>query len=559
MPLKPIYSRYPLLAIHHSFLSNGQIRTTDERISRLYESASSFDEQPSLWEGLFQLACLLKDEPEKEPAALKISAALKETESGSFAGSPDEQISVARAALELFGYNTDRQILKRLSEWCRYLEVEWDTLTQQSLFLCRPAELMEFLVRFYRCSGIKSVLRLCAKLRSSAFDWTTALQTFHQHVPLAGPREPDPALLFTGDPGALDYDRKQLLINHAESLADGFRYCVFSGLFSGNGQDLTAGETAWEYLRSHHRAVCGGTTADPLLSGRGTDRATDTRALAAWTEAFAAHLATDRSEWAADELIRIIHNGLSYCLESPQSVTRQRVNTLAEENGGDDDPSGALARLCRAAASAYRFAVTLTEDGFRINYLLSGRYILMIRNQPVVVKTEPDKAVFQCREPFSACVDLYCPPTETGRPYADRGGRETALPEASDGRNEGYYIRTSGEWKQQEGFRFRREGRVFCEQTHHQGLCVFERNSLMCLDAKNGDYAYAVCGLPEPAEDGGVKIPVARIERWNLHGVVPADIPVLPEPAGEPVSVNLRPYPLTRGRITVFPRVKEHV
>ena len=547
------------MTVPYAFLSNGQIRTADERINGLYKAAGSFASNPFLWEGLFQLACLLADDPEKEPVSRYISESLKETDDGSFSGTPDEQVSKARAALELFEYNTDRQILKRLSDWCRYLEVEWDTIAEKSTFLCRPADLMEFLVRFYRYSGIKPVLRLCARLRSSAFDWTTALTTFRQHVPLSIPSGPDCSFTFSGSPESLDYDRRQLLINHAEALADGFRYCLYSGIFSGNRQELSAGRTAWEYLLHHHRAICGGTTADPLLSGDAADRSIDTSALAAWTEAFASQTATEGSEWAADELIRIVHNGLADCLAHGRLPVRQRVNSIEEEQPSNHAASvHTAARLCRAAVSAFRHAVFLKENGIGIRYLLEGKYLLMVKKQTVVIRMNSCKAIFLSREPFAVRVDVYCPPTETARPCIEKNGQYTVLPSASEHRNEGYFIRTSEQWQSGDSIFFRQGEQIICEATHHQGFCCFVRNRLMCLDAANGAYAYAVTGQPFFSSDGDVMLPMAETERWPLHGANPADLPVLPSIAGEQMIIPLRPYQETIKRISMFPKANHY-
>ena len=53
-------------------------------------------------------------------------------------------------------------------------------------------------------------------------------------------------------PEEIDYEQKEKLINHAEMLADGVRYTLYAGLFSGNGQDLSAGKNAWSYLQKYH-------------------------------------------------------------------------------------------------------------------------------------------------------------------------------------------------------------------------------------------------------------------------------------------------------------------
>ncbi|MER2056066.1 MAG: hypothetical protein ABTB30_12345, partial [Clostridia bacterium] len=184
MPQKTIFTKYPLLSLPHSFLSCGLIRTDDALVQKLYQKTQYYTESPSVWEGAFRLAALLKDDPISEPVTGRILEVMAESGDGSFCGRIEDQIAVARAALAVFEYNTDRAILKRIASWCRYLEVEWDQLLSNGRTLFCPADLMELLVRFYQASGIKSVLRLCAKLRSTAFDWTTALHTIQQIMPL---------------------------------------------------------------------------------------------------------------------------------------------------------------------------------------------------------------------------------------------------------------------------------------------------------------------------------------------------------------------------------------
>ena len=554
MPQKPIFTRYPLLSVPHAFLSNGQIRSSDDRVRRLYRTASAFAEQPRLWEGLFSLACLTTNEPAGEPVAERIRDALRDTNSGAFEGSAADQVCIARAALALFEYTADRAILKRLADWCRYYEVTWETQTEGSPILFQPADLMELLVRFYRASGIKSVLRLCARLRSEAFDWTTALNTFQQHIPLAPADGFYPETVFTRKPAEMDYDQRQLLINHAESLADGFRYALYCGLFSGNGQDLAACRTAWDYLKKHHRAVCGGTTSGPLLSGCGSDKPVSNLAAAAWTEAFAAQLLTEDSTWAADELIRIIFNSLSDCLEKEIPAACQYVNTVRSE---DAQPSPAvLARICRAASAACRHAVSLTQDGFNINYLLPGKYALMYRKQPVILQTDRDRASMLCGEPFAATIRFYHPPTETAELSLNRGGRQIPVPERAESGSEGYFIRFREEWSDRDGFTLAQGQRLYTEETHHHGVCFFTRSTLLCAEADADSYAWAACGETR-AEDGSFYAVMKKVPKWTLRDGVPEDIPVYPSVRGASSEIQLKPYHETGKRISMFPRTDQ--
>ena len=366
------------MTVPHCFLNNGLIRTDDSNIRKLYQNTQAFLDTPSVWEGAFRLAALLSDNPLSEPVTGLISAALTETEDGSFKGHIEEQIAVARAGMALFEFNTDRMILKRIASWCRYIEIEWDQLFSTGKTLFIPADFMELLINFYRVSGIKSVLRLCTKLRSAAFDWTTALHTIQQVIPLDVKEEEQISFIDRIGIDELNYDQKKILLNHAELLADGIRYTLYSGIFSGNRQDLTAGKTAWNILQKHYRAICGGTTAGPFLNGTASNAEISTAAMTAWTEAFASQMLLSDSEWATDEMIRIVFNGLNYCLHSDKLPDYQTVNSIGQRNE-QNNTAKLYAKTARAAAAAFRGGITVTEKSIRINYLMPARYLLMIR------------------------------------------------------------------------------------------------------------------------------------------------------------------------------------
>ena len=131
MPQKPVFYKAPILTTAHCFPSNGTVRTTDERLRNLYVRADEKKDNPFLWEGLFRVACLIKNKPLDEPVTEMILNAIRDTENGSIEGKLSVQISIARAAFAVYEYNTDRSILQRIAVWCRYLEIEFDQLTRE--------------------------------------------------------------------------------------------------------------------------------------------------------------------------------------------------------------------------------------------------------------------------------------------------------------------------------------------------------------------------------------------------------------------------------------------
>ena len=555
MPQKPIFTRYPLVSVPHGFISCGQARTSEDQIIRLYQRANNYLPEPEMWEGLFRIACLICNKPADEPVASQIRNALRDTADGSFEGSLSEQVFIVRSALALFEYNSDRQILRRIAVWCRFLEIEWDQLTSESDVMLAPADLMETLIRFYQYSGIRSVLRLCARLRSNSFDWTTALHTFQQSIPLVIDKSVSLNELLKKKPSDLEYDEKQLLLNHAGYLAGGFRYSFLSGLFSGNGQDLSSGKTAWSYLQKHHRAICGGTTSSPFLSGSASDQPVSNQVIASWTEAFASQLLLKQSDWALDELIRLIHNGLSDCLnpESPQEF--QYVNTLSEHFPEAEKPQQLYAGLCRAVASVYQHAVTLTENGIRFNYLLPGKILVMIRKQPVMIRMDRQKAIIQCHERFDAAAEIFYSATETSDLLITNNQTQRDLtPESVSGIvGTGRYIPAGQQWDNGDEIFFSQQGRIISEACHHQGVSFFVQNNLLSFEPKDHSFAYAVNGTPSEQNEHW-EISASPVNRWHISKDIPADIPVLPKNPAESVRLPLTRYSGLRRRITMFPR-----
>ena len=510
-------------------------------------------EQPCLWEGLFRIACLTKNKPMDEPVTALILNGIGDSGSGALEGSVREQICRARAAFAVYEYCTDKKLLQRIALWFRYIEIEFDTLCLQDQLLYRPADLMELLVRFYQVTGTKAVLRLCSRLRAESFDWTTALHTFQQSIPVLHGKPSGVSLRLSEKPQDMDYDEKQKLINHAELLADGVRYTLYAGLFSGHGQDLSSGRTAWQYLSRHHRTVCGGTTADPFLCGCGPDMPVGTAAAAAWTEAFAAQMIQADTEWALDELIRIVFNSLDDCLEQEELPEKQYVNTLRDTEQEPADPAALYARITRAADAAVRHSVTISEGGIRINYLLPVRFLLMIRKQPVILQMTEDSACFHCNKPFFSPVDFYASGTADNRIMMSRDGKTVNRNRKKTDPARGFYLHTEGEWKDRHGFRTEKTGHLICEETHHRGACYLYENRLLSIPADTGRFAFSAGEAPEVSEEG-ITICLSETDAWKAKDGIPNDIPVLPEAGKERYTFTMSPYSGTRSRITMFPR-----
>ena len=553
MPQNPVFVKAPILRVQNCFPANGTIRSLDQRIEYLYQTACHWIGQPCLLEGIFRLACLVKARPAEEPVTGQIYNAIRESDNGSFGGTAAEQIHKARAAFALYEYNTDRSILKRIALWLRYLEIEFDAFTLQDDILYKPADLMELLVRFYQVTGVKTALRLCVKLRASAFDWTSALHTFQQSIPVPHDPESENGFCLGKKPEEIDYDEKEKLINYAEMLADGMRFTMYSGLFSGHSQELSSGRTVWNYLKKHHSALCGGTTANPFLCGQGADKPVDNRALAAWIEAFAAQMVLGKSEWAIEELVRIVFNGLDDCLEKGRIRLQQRINTIGECPDVPSHEIDVYARITRAAATAIHHAVSLTEEGIRINYMIPARILVMICRQPVILNMSEQSVVFQCKSPFSAPVDFFISRTGSRRISIIRAGNEDTPVSENGIQERSCFIHTEEEWKERDGFRVETDT-IHAEETHHQGLCFLSANRLLCLPADKESYNFVACSIPVYT-DGRIMIQFCKTDKWRLKNDIPCDIPVMPSASKVKETAEMAFYHRTPNRISMFPKV----
>ena len=541
------------MTVPYCFPAPGTVRSTDERLEQLYGKANQLIDLPCLWEGLFRLACLIRNKPLEEPVSRKIIEAAGENENGAFSGCAADQIAAARSVFALFEYNADKNLLKRLSEWLRFFEIEYDDLIRQDGLLFRPADLMELLVRFYLVSGVKSALRLCARLRAESFDWTTALHTFQQSIPIRQNDAESPESFFGIRPNMLEYDQKERLMNHSEMLADGVRYSLYAGIYSGHSRDLSAGQTVWAYLLKHHHALCGGVTGNPYLSGNGSDQKISNQALCAWTEAFAAQMAVSASTWALTELIRIIYNGLDDCLNQENITNVQRINTVADNVDPLSDPAHMYSRLCRAAAAACIHAVSMNENGIRINYPIPGRYLLKFRKQSIILCADHETITVQCKKPVNARIMVFLPETGTADVAVDWKG--DSLLKTHDGMMKNQFVSLGSSWNDQDFvISYVQDGSIYTEETHHQGIAFMKANRLLSMPVSKTGFARAACDLPVINERHQIMLPTETPEKWNLKGQEPADIPVCPVTKGPRTMTELTPYSECPKRITMFPR-----
>ena len=565
MPQKSILKRPPLLNSYQYALCRGTVRTDSNELMVLYHELNRYIQMPVVWESSFSLACLVTDQPLNEPAAEIILNSMGDTESGAFDAEPEQQLQIARAALAVFEYSMNRNIIKRLQKWCRFIETSWDEWINYRWVKIQPADLMEFLIRFYRITGLKAILRLCARLRMASMDWTTILHNFHQRSPLELPDMKDELTkLFQNQLfPQIDFFSAQYFTNHGEILADAVRYTAYSALYSGNSQEISAGHKGWEYLKKTHAAVCGGTTSGVMLSGRGTNRGLHSAAVSAWAEAMIAQIRIDPHPWAKNELVRIVFNGLQDCIRHFRNHGYQFVNTLIgnSSNSCFDPESGpyreihTLSRIARAAAMVWQNAICLSHDAVYFNYLLPGKYIISLNQQSVVFNVGPDYIQIRTKQPVQMNMNIFCSETDTSEITFESKcmNEQDVMKDENTG-----CLRICGTWSKNDTVLFHQGEKIISETCYHQGVCVFVRNRLMALHVVDSEYRYAVCGKPY-FRNGVVFIPAKKITRWPCNDGIPGDLPVLPSGGEEITNLPLTDYSSISSRIAVFPREINYV
>lgn len=559
LALKPIYDKAPLMTLSALSLRPGQAHASLPELRRLYAMVSEAD-SPVLWEGAFRLACIATAHPMDEPVVRRISEALgRQSEDGSLPGSIPEQVALLRAAWAVYEHDAKRPTLEKLVLWCGWACEHWETVLESAALRVSPADLMGLLLDLYRVTGKKPLLHLCDRLRAGAMDWSSTLHTFSVQRPMKriiSGEELEQGMQ-AEDGSESGFYTRQYLTCHGETLADGLRGSLMSGLFSGSRSELTAPKAGWEKISRYHGAVCGGVTADETLGGASPSSAIHSAALGAWAEAFAAM----KEDWAFDALDILLHNGLPACIGQDAIAAFQRVNTLAQDcetsdcyHIGADAAQRALNRLCRGYAAAVSSIVTTRADGLSVNLYVPGRYALPTAQGALRLSVsgkggdwslsvrvhQPVKAVMRLRVPAWA-----------EEAAATINGQDVGHD------NVGADITLDRTWQDgdQITLRFSRVPRVL--EGYHHSACVMLGNQVWVMPATpDSDWNAAICGEPSLTEDGLVTVPLRRVPVWRRKGATPVDLPVLPETEGAPFTAALRPYADTPCRIAVFPREK---
>ena len=560
MPLKPIFDKAPLTAMNSQPLRAGLVRMENTVMAKLYAMIAPANE-PAEMEGAFRLACIVTAKPGEEPVASKIRAMLSAQKAdGSFALSNKDSVAVLRAAWALYEYEARKPLLEHIARWCAYAVQHWDELMADDDIWVYSADLLEMLENLYRVTGKSAVLTLCERVANQTMGWSSVLNTVSSQRPTnrSVTREELNNGLAKENGSREGYYAHFYRTNHAEALADGARSTMAKGWYSGSATELNATRNGWERLNRHHGAVCGGLTSDELLEGTSPAEVVSTAALGAWAEALCVAAMGDKADWAYDALERMAYNAMPACVAEDALMPFQRVNTLAavEENDcfslSDDHASRALIRLVRGYAALASAAVTATVDGVNVNLYLAGRYAAPVKDDLLIftVKASAKGAniTVHCKQEVEATVRLRMP-------VWSRSTEVTVNGSDNHGEVKNGMITFDRTWHDGDVINLTFEQTLSVVDAHHQGKYVLNGPILMALPVEGDNWKQAF--VSASADDARVYAMLDAVKEWKLKGNAPADVPVLPETAGEPSRCVLVPYARTTARIALFPGRKQ--
>lgn len=564
MPLKPIFEKSPLTALKAMPLRAGMARVQLEKAEQLYALAENCADRPCMWEGVFRLACAMKNKPQQEKVYGWILGALdQQSEDGALPYGVEDAVAVMNAAWAVYEHDASRALLEKMLKWCGWVHANWDAVLAVRNVRTASGDMMALLENVYRVTGKKPVLALCEKLRHEAMDWSGILHTFAVQRPMARVtawKDIEAGMEAEGGDEAAFYTR-QYLTCHGEALADGAHASVVTGLFSGNGRELSAVKAGWEKISRYHGAVCGGVTSDETLGGKSPASAVDAAALGAWAEAFAICGEVEESAWAYDAAEALLENGMPAALVDGKLVPFQRANGLAVNCGTKDcyhvheeaqQPWRALNRLVRGYAAMIGSAVMLTPDGADVNLYLPGRYALPMQNGACVMHVAGADGKYtltlSMKQPTQAKLALRVPSWT-------KDACITINDEGGDEGHAGSYLTLEREWHDGDVIRVDFARSLTVESDYHQSAVIRLGAQVMAY-VPGENWAVALCGEPE-MKDGKIIAPVKVVPDWHKRGNVPADLPVLPETEGETIMAELVPYAQAPCRMAVLPRGRQ--
>lgn len=482
-------------------------------------------------EGAVRIASFMGEQETSQRVNARLAELLAmQQDDGSWPFSRNEALCVARASWQAYLWQGDRRCLAAVNTFLAWVATNYDSLITDPDLQRHPADLIELAVDFYRHTGTPGSLRLLAKLRRDAWDWSVRLRTFDQTRPV------DP------DDKTLTDELKETL--RADSLADGLRGVQKMSEYSGNGTEAQTGELAWPKIRRWHGAICGGVTGSPLLGGASSAAPIDPEVFGTWAEVISACAASGEI-WAAEEAEKLYVNTMP--VASAGYVFS--VNQLpAEGNEKSKKPSDlCTGRLLRGISALLASSLLRLPNGFRLLYAAPITCGLNINGHRVTIAVREEKNAWvlkmQPDAPLEFTAEIRVPAWADNAKVTISGG--TTVPCEA-----GKVFSRKQTWNPGDEIRLDFDPVLQVVSARHQGRCVYVGPRLMALPLPADHWAYAL----ESAwiENGEVKARMHPVREWKLRDGQPVDVPVLPETEEKTVECVFVPFAETKARIALF-------
>ena len=252
------------------------------------------------------------------------------------------------------------------------------------------------------------------------------------------------------------------------------------------------------------------------------------------------------------------YNAMPACISGDELLAFQRVNTLGEKvdaaacfSVANDHAARALVRLTRGYAALASSVVTARADGASINLYMPGRYAVTVDDELLILTiSAAAKGVnitVHTHQEVRCALRLRMPAWSRNTEVMVNGADNHE--DVKNGMMT--FDRT---WHDGDVIALTFEPEIKVADGHHQSKYILRGPVVMVLPAEaSWQKAFVSVG----AEDNRVVAVLDQVKEWKKKGNVPADIPVLPETAGNPEKHQLAPYAKTAARIALFPGRKQ--
>lgn len=589
MPIKPVFSRAPLIDEKYSPLPLTAVLPKGSLLRSLQAEAEQFVTMPWLnWmlESAIPLAFLTGHEALRKQVDHHVEELLKsQREDGSSDPLVEEWIPITqcRGLMQYYRALGDKRVLVFVLKFFHYTYTHFDSIFNNVYNASITGDYVDIAIQLYAMTGKPFLLKLIEKLRAAGFDWTSYFHTFAMPQPFSKkvPNEEMQKGLLSEDEDTRLYYERQYNFAKGIRVAMALKTPVLLSRFSGSSKERDASGMGLHNIMRYHGVPNGLFTADELLAGQNPSCGTDTRVIGDTM------MSLEHIFRVADTPIFVdLWEKLAFCA-LPASRTKGTVRKLIQVNQTQEDPVPAKT-LDPATASRLefgswtgaflkgltRFASTIwmaaPNDGLALMSYLPSTVRWKVNDTLIAFTVEseyPHKGEINISVRSKAPVKLPLHlriPDWAKEASVQINDEDAIFPESCS------FLILDRTWNEGDRIHVSLPMKPRISQWYHRGVAVEYGPVLMALPVTCGgdDWNYGLLvNKPLSAEVGHEdthdwKIKVTayfkKVPQWEMKGKAPASPPVLPFSDEPEEKLTLVPYGTTTCRIAQFPQVQEH-